>query len=99
MENEKKHRFTAKIADVEPFGFNIAQSEEPVFRRAEYHVNELWRKMCREQPGRTSHYVLAKVALAFAELYYRKAEQLNSQTELLDGFEKELDSLIIQIDS
>ncbi len=45
MEDEKIHRFTAKIADAEPFAFNIALNEEPVFRRAEYHVNELWRKM------------------------------------------------------
>lgn len=99
MEEEKKHRFTAKIADVEPFGFNIALSEEPVFRRAEYHVNDLWRKMCREQPGRSSHYVLAKVALAFAELYYRKAEQLSAQSSLLDDFEKQLDKILLQIDA
>lgn len=84
---------------MEPFGFNVTQSEEPVFRRAEYHVNELWRKMCREQPGRTSHYILAKVALAFAELYYRKAEQLNAQSALLDDFEKELDKMLLQVDS
>lgn len=99
MEDEKKHRFTAKIADAEPFVFNIGLSEEPVFRRAEYHVNELWRKMCREQPGRSSHYILAKVALAFAELYYRKAEQLNAQTAMLDGFEKQLDEILLQIDN
>lgn len=98
MDDEKKHRFTAKIADVEPFVFNIGLSEEPVFRRAEYHVNELWRKMCREQPGRSSHYILAKVALAFAELYYRKAEQLGSQSALLDDFEKQLDDILLQID-
>ncbi len=99
MEDEKIHRFTAKIADAEPFAFNIALNEEPVFRRAEYHVNELWRKMCREQPGRSSHYILAKVALAFAELYYRKAEQLNTQAALLDGFEKQLDDMLLQIDN
>lgn len=98
MTEEKKHRFTAHIADAEPFAFTISLDEEPVFRRAAYHVNELWKKMSAEQPGKTSHDVLAKVALAFAELYYRKADQLSRQTDLLDKFEKELDEILVKID-
>ena len=99
MNEEKKHRFTAHIADAEPFVFSIGLSEEPVFRRAAFHVNELWKKMSAEQPGKSSHDVLAKVALAFAELYYRKADQLAQQTSLLDKFEKDLDEILIKIDA
>lgn len=98
MDEETKHRFTAQIADVEPFVFTISLSEEPVFRRAAYHVNELWRKMCAEQPGKSSHYVLAKVALAFAELYYRKAEQLASQSQMLADFESNIDRILLDME-
>lgn len=98
MDVKKTHKFTAKIADVEPFAFTISEDEEPVFRRAEYHVNQLWQKMCREQPGRSSHYILGKVALAFAELCYRKAEQLDAQSALLDDFEKRLDEFLLATD-
>ncbi|MDO4319467.1 MAG: hypothetical protein Q4C34_02725 [Bacteroidales bacterium] len=98
MDEETKHRFTARIADVEPFVFSISLSEEPVFRRAAYHVNDLWRKMCAEQPGKSSHYVLAKVALAFAELYYRKAEQLASQSQMLADFETNIDRILLDME-
>lgn len=54
--------------------------------------------MKADQPGKSSHYVLAKVALAFAELYYRKSEQLTSQSKMLDEFEQQLDRLLMKMD-
>ena len=98
MNEDKRHRFTATIADVEPFVFTIPASEEAIFRKAAYHVNSLWQKMKADQPGKSSHYVLAKVALAFAELYYRKSEQLTSQSKMLDEFEQQLDCLLMKMD-
>jgi hypothetical protein len=98
MSEEKKHRFTAKIADVEPFVFSITLDEEPIFRKAAFHVNELWRNMLADQPGKSSQYALAKVALAFAELYYRKSEQLSSQSQMLDAFENELDKILLTME-
>ncbi len=97
-EEEKRHRFTATIADVEPFVFSITLSEEPIFRKAAFHVNELWRKMQQDQPSKSSHYALAKVALAFAELYYRKSEQLAAQSKMLDEFERELDEILLTME-
>ena len=97
MNEVKRHKFTAAIADVEPFVFSIDESEEAVFRKAARHVNELWRKM-QSQSGKSSHYALAKVALAFAELYYRKSEQLAGQSKLLEDFEKDLDEIILKMD-
>ncbi|MDE6301875.1 MAG: hypothetical protein K2M19_09185 [Muribaculaceae bacterium] len=97
-DNKKLHRFTAKIADVEPFVFSITLAEEPIFRRAAYHVNELWQKMQKDQPSKSSHYALAKVALAFAELYYRKNEQLAVQSRLLEDFEKHLDRILLSME-
>lgn len=97
-EDAQRHRFTAKIADAEPFAFMIELSEEPIYRRAAYMVNTQWKKYMESQPGKSSHYALAKTALAFAELYYRKSEQLNAQTALLDDFEKELDKILLAMD-
>lgn len=98
MNEEKKHRFTATIADLEPFVFSISASEEPIFRRAAFHVNELIKKMRKEQPGKPLQYILAKTALAFAELYYRKSEQLTAQSKLLEDFEQSLDQILLSVD-
>lgn len=96
MNEEKKHKFTAKIADVEPFVFHINLDEEEMFRKAAYHCNELSRRFQALQPDKSSDYILAKVALAFAELYYRKSEQLQAQSRMLDEFEKTLDNVLLE---
>lgn len=98
MKDDKLHRFTAKIADVEPISFPIKLEEEEIFRKAAYHVNKLWQNNLAAQPGKSSHYALAKVALAFAELYYRKAEQLSAQSKMLDDFEQELDNILMAME-
>ena len=98
MNEEKRHKFTVTIADVEPFAFTITLAEEPIFRKAAYHVNNLWQKMQQDQPGKSSHYALAKGALAFAERYYRKSEQLASQSKMLEDFEHELDEILMGLE-
>ena len=98
MNEEKRHKFTVTLADVEPCAFTITLAEEPIFRKAAYHVNNLWQKMQQDPPGKSSHYALAKVALAFAELYYRKSEQLASQSKMLEDFEHELDEILMGLE-
>lgn len=98
MTTGKKHRFTAKIADVEPFAFEVEHDEEPIYRKAVYHINQLWDKMKTDQPGKSSHFIMAKVALAFAELYYRKNEQLSAQSEMLGEFERCLDDILMKME-
>ncbi len=98
MNNENKNRFTAVIADVEPITFVITPEEEQIFQKASYHVNDVWRKMQKDQPCKSSHYILAKVALAFAELYYRKSEQLNAQSQMLEDFERDIDSILLSME-
>lgn len=95
MQESTKYKITVQVADVEPFSFVIDQSEEPIFRKAAYHLNKLWKEMEAKQPGKSSHYALAKAALAFAELYYRKSEQLAVQATMLDKFEGELDKILM----
>ncbi len=79
-----------------PFVFDIKLSEEEILRKAAYHVNELWKRYRTDEPEKSSQYALAKVALAFAELYYRKSEQLNMQSRMLDEFEKTLDQVLLE---
>lgn len=98
-EEEKKHRFTAKIADAEPIVFHITLADEEVFRRAVYHVNRIYDKFKAQQPDKSDDYTLAKVALAFAELYYRKNDQLNAQSKMLDDFEAVLDEVLLTTDN
>ncbi len=91
-----KLRVTIKIADVEPIHFEIDRDEEIVYRKAEYHVNKLWSEWLQAHKNKSSQEVLARVALAFAELYYRKSDQLEGQARMIDNFEKQLDDLLLQ---
>ena len=87
-------RITIKIADVEPIKFSIKREDEAIYRRAEHHVNKLydkWREAGRRQSPME---VMARVALAFAELYYRKNELLEAQADILDRFEQNLDKIL-----
>lgn len=95
MSDERKHSFTAKIADAEPIRFEITLEEEEIYRKACYHVNMLWGKFRSQSSGSGASYnAMAKVALAFAELYYRKSDQLREQDEIMTRFEAELDQIL-----
>ncbi|MBJ2167405.1 MAG: cell division protein ZapA [Muribaculaceae bacterium] len=88
-------RITIKIADVEPIRFDIKRSEEAIYRRAEYHINKLYDQWHSGAGKRQSPMeVMARVALAFAELYYRKTDVLNAQADVLAEFEKRLDHIL-----
>lgn len=86
---------TIKIADAEPIRFPIKREEESIYRTAEYHVNKLYNEWLQSSGKRQSPMaVMARVALAFAELYYRKSGLLKAQTEVLADFERQLDSIL-----
>lgn len=93
-----KLRVTIKIADVEPIHFDIDRNEEMVYRKAEYHVNKLWAEWLKANKNKSSHETLARVALAFAELYYRKSDELEKQARMIENFEKQLDELLLKND-
>ncbi len=86
---------TIKIADAEPIHFEIDRNEEIVYRKAEYHINKLWADWRKAHKNKSSHEILARVALAFAELYYRKSEQLDGQARMIENFEKQLDEILL----
>lgn len=78
--------------------FRVAESDEVAFRKAAHSVNEMWNSQRAAQPAKSSHYTLAKVALAFAELSYHKTEQLKRQSALIDEFEKDIDDILLNIE-
>ena len=90
MNEEKKHRFTATIADLEPFVFSISASEEPIFRRAAFHVNELIKKT-RELEGYKRQLETAKANPNANSSYIA---QLNNQITTLETNIKSLKTAI-----
>jgi predicted S18 family serine protease len=95
MKKKEKQQFTATIADVSSIRFEIRPEEEEIYRKASYYVNNLWNKYREKEPNGDSRVALAKVALAFAELYVRKETQLKEHDMLLDKFESELDDILL----
>ncbi len=96
--NEDVFKITIKIADAAPFQLKIKRDEEIVYRKAEHHVNELWAKWRQALKNESSQDVLARVALATAELFYRKTGQLDQQAQMIDDFEKQLDKLLKKVE-
>lgn len=95
-QDKEQLNITVKIADTEPIHFTVARKEEVIYRKAEYHVNQLWKKWAASGRHQSAD-VLARVALAFAELYYRKADALEKQAAMIDTLETELDAIIAEI--
>ena len=89
-----KLKISIKIADVEPIHFEIDRNEEIIYRKAEYHISKLWNSWRQQSKNKSSHEVLERIALAFAELYYRKSDQLEQQAKLIDDFDRQLDKLL-----
>lgn len=97
MSEDIQHRMRVVVAG-EEIVFRVAESEEVGFRKAAHSVNEMWNSLRASQPGKSSHYTLAKVALAFAELTYHKTEQLKNQAALIDKLEKDIDNILLKVD-
>ncbi len=93
-ESNRRHNITARIADVEPFKLLVPESEEAFYRYIIEQLNKLWNKMHFGPGGVPSQMALAKVALYFAEMYYRKASLASEQSKAMAEFEQELDRLL-----
>lgn len=94
MDEQKKHNLTAKIADVEPFKLQITLNEESFYRHIIEQLNKIWGKIHYGPGGVPSQVALAKVALYYAEMYYRKTALAGEQSRILSDFEQELDKVL-----
>lgn len=98
MDEQKKHNLTAKIADVEPFKLQITLNEESFYRHIIEQLNKIWGKIHYGPNGVPSQVALAKVALYFAEMYYRKSALAADQSRTLADFEAGLDKALESMD-
>ena len=94
----RRHNITARIADVEPFKLLVPETEDAFYRYIIEQLNKLWSKMHYGPGGVPSQMALAKVALYFAEMYYRKSALATDQSKVLDDFERELDKMLRDIE-
>lgn len=94
-----KLNITIRIAELPPFALQINMSEEEVIRNAEYHVNKLWRTWRQRFAEKSSTEVLGMVAFQFAKLFTVLNRQAEDMAAVLDQFERQLDSLLLDIDT
>lgn len=82
------------VAGVEPFEVPIRKSEESFYRMVLEKINRNIDRFRYGANPHTTEIAIAKVLLYYATLTYRRTQLINSQAELLDNFEKRLDSLL-----
>lgn len=94
-----KLNITIRIAELPPFALQIDRKEEEVIRNAEYNVNKLWRNWRQRFTDKSSTEVLGMVAFQFAKLFTVFNRQADETAAVLDRFENQLDSLLLDIDA
>lgn len=98
MVNKGKKEIWLQLADVRPIPLSISPEEETRCREAEQLVNSLWDKWMRQFAEKgSSQEVLARVAFRFAKLYFDEYAANKSVNNFLEKFEKELDSIVIDV--
>lgn len=95
---ERQLNISIRIADLPRIPMRIPAGQEETVRTAEAKINELWRswKAKDEFSDKTSAEVLAMVTFRFAQLYYSTVETSQKINSVLEGLEKEFDSLLLQ---
>ena len=82
------------MVGVEPFDLPIHRNEESFYRNVLEHINRNIDRLRYGANPNAASVAVAKVLLYYATLLYRRTQQINSQAELLDAFEKRLDGLL-----
>ena len=98
MSEERQQNINVVVAD-ETISFKIDASDEEGFRKGAHAVDQRWKRMCKAHPNKSSHYILATVAMAFAGLSYKQSAQLEEQSALLAKLESDLDALLLKVDA
>ncbi len=93
------HRITVNICGAEPFKLPLDESEELLYRQIIERINSNCNRFRYGADADSEQVALAKVALYYAMMFYRRHETLSRQADLLNGFEEKLDKLIQQFDS
>ncbi len=94
MNEQREHKITIKIADVEPFRLPVPENEESFYRHVIERINKNVDKLSFGAHADSREVALAKVALYYATMLYRQTNLINAQAALLSDFEKRIDSLL-----
>lgn len=98
MNQSNQHLITVKIAGADPFKLPVAENEESFYRYVIERINENLTKFRYGANADSESVSLAKIALYYATMLYRKTELIRSQAELLEQFETDIDKLLAGTD-
>lgn len=98
MNADHEHNITIKIADIESFKLPVPESAESFYRTVIEKINENVNRFRFGQNANPTTVALAKVALYYATMHYRRTYQMTMQAEMLKKFEERLDSLLESMD-
>ena len=94
MKQQNEHRITIKIADADPFKLPVKEDEESFYRLVIGRINSNVDRLSYGVNADSRAVALAKVTLYYATMLYRQTNLINSQSELLEDFEKRIDRLL-----
>lgn len=97
---DKLLNISIRIAGQPRMYLRIPGDQEEIVRKAEANINELWRKWSAmdDFKDKTSGEILAMVTFRFAQLYFSAEEASHKVEKTLEGLEKTLDRLLLDID-
>ena len=107
MAEKDKLKITIKIADIQNFSLTINRDEEELYRRAVEQVNKLWLKYIKKNiDGNNTPRILAIISLMVTKQLFEmkvrmeeyekyRLSQQDEITEILSGFEKKLDKILL----
>lgn len=98
MNEQREHKITIKIADVEPFRLPVPENEESFYRHVIGRINKNVDKLSYGANADSREVALAKVTLYYATMLYRQSNLINAQASLLADFEKRIDALLESTD-
>lgn len=110
MTENDKFQITIRVADIPEFTLTIKRTDEEFYRKAVMEVNQLWSNWKLNLKNPDSKRILAVIALKFAKQFYDASSMLNKERndqalkqdeviDLLDGFEKEMDKILINLNN
>lgn len=97
MNQSNTHLITVQIAGADPFRLPVAENEESFYRYVIQRINENLRDL-KKSGSDNDGVLLAKIALYYATMLYKKTELIRSQSELLEKFEDDIDKLLAGTD-
>ena len=94
MTFEKENRISVSIADIDTFSLPVPPSEEMLYRQVIENINQHVDRFRFGQNADKVNVALAKVAIYYATMLYRRNDMMNTQARLLADLEAKFDSLL-----